>query len=508
MRAGWLLALALLVALQSVLGFSPDGPFASGALWGPDEYMRLVRIERLLDTRLWFDGSIPRANAPDGEVLHWTRPLDLLILAGAAPLAPLLGGREALELSGVLVSPLLQIAALAALLWAARPLLAAPARFCLGVLFVCQPAVLVYFGVGRPDHHGLLLLGFIGLLGCLLRALDRPENRAAVWLGGLIAAGSLWVSVEALLPLGAALAILAVAWIARGGDHARSGAALASAAAAGALLAVVVERPWPWLEIEYDRISLVHPGVLALCAALCAALARFDGSGSKRALAAAAAALAGLAAVALACPKFLGGPLVDADPWIRAEWDPKLLENWPLFDRGGAVLSLAVFLLSLGLAVAALPWLLRLLAEPGKRRVAWAPIAALLLVFLPLAMAHQRWAAYAAVLLALPYADLGGRLLDRMTAASGRAATLAVSAARGAVAVGLATVFSLAAGAAYGVASEQLGRSDVKDCPVTALARHLAQAPELQDRPRRILACGFHGPELLYRTRHEVIATP
>src|SRR5688500_16202198 len=111
-RAGWLLALVLLVALQAILGFSPEGPFASGALWRPDEYMRLVRIERLLEPGLWFDGSIPRANAPYGEVLHWTRPLDLLILAGAWPLASLLGEREALELAGVLVSPALQVAAL------------------------------------------------------------------------------------------------------------------------------------------------------------------------------------------------------------------------------------------------------------------------------------------------------------------------------------------------------------------------------------------------------------
>jgi hypothetical protein len=324
----------------------------------------------------------------------------------------------------------------------------------------------------------------------------------------LVAALSLWVSVEALLPLAAVLAALVLAWIARGGALARRAAILVASAALAALLAVAVERPWPWLEIEYDRISLVHPAALALCAALLGALSRLDGDRLRRALAAGLAALAGLAVIALVCPMFLGGPLVEADPWIRAEWDPKLLENWPLLGRGSLAFTLAVFLLSLGLALAALPWLVRLLTRRSERRVAWGALGVLLLVFVPLGLAQQRWTAYAAVLLALPYADLAGGLTGRMTAAAGRAALLAASAARGAVAVALAVVFPLAAGVAYGVGLEQLDEAGAKDCPVTALARHLGSAPELQDRPRRILACGFHGPEILYRSRHEVIATP
>jgi len=367
--------------------------------------------------------------------------------------------------------------------------------------------VLVQFAVGRPDHHGLLLLGFIGLVGCLLRLLERPDRRGAAVGGGLIAAASLWVSVETLAPLAAVMLALTLGWVARGGALARRTAELAGVAAVGAALAVGIERPWPWLAVEYDRISLVHPAALALGAALLAGLARFDGALRRRALAAAGAGLLGLGVVALACPKFLGGPLVDADPWIVAHWDPKLLENWPLLGRGSVAFSLAVFLLFLGLAPVALPWLARLVLRERERRGGWAGVGLLLLVFLPLGFAQQRWTAYGAVLLALPYAELGGRLLGRLAEASGPRARAAAAAARGAVAVALASVFTLAAGVAYGVGLEQIAEPPAQ-CPVTALARHLGAAPELQDRPRRILACGFHGPEILYRGRHEVIATP
>ncbi len=54
----------------------------------PDGYMRLNRVTQLYLTGDWYDSGIRRSNAPYGEVLHWTRPLDLLLLAGAFVSAP------------------------------------------------------------------------------------------------------------------------------------------------------------------------------------------------------------------------------------------------------------------------------------------------------------------------------------------------------------------------------------------------------------------------------------
>ena len=44
------------------------------------------------------------------------------------------------------------------------------------------------------------------------------------------------------------------------------------------------------------------------------------------------------------------------------------------------------------------------------------------------------------------------------------------------------------------------------NCPLGELARHL-ERPPWSDRPRTIVASGNFGPELLYRTRHRVVAS-
>ena len=84
-----------------------DSVVTFGNLVDSDGYARLVRIQRLLETGAWFDVGLPRANRPDGGTLHWTRPLDVLLIILALPLAVLIGFSMALFWAGVLVSPLL-----------------------------------------------------------------------------------------------------------------------------------------------------------------------------------------------------------------------------------------------------------------------------------------------------------------------------------------------------------------------------------------------------------------
>jgi len=87
-------------------------PLRRGDLADSDCYMRLVRVRQLWTTGRWYDSTIPRSNVPYGEELHWTRPLDLLLLLGAAPASLVVGFNEALFGWGVAVSPLLLLATL------------------------------------------------------------------------------------------------------------------------------------------------------------------------------------------------------------------------------------------------------------------------------------------------------------------------------------------------------------------------------------------------------------
>ena len=47
-----------------------------------------IARDHLAQTGNWYDGSLPRSNWPYGEALHWTRPLDVVLLAGTFLLVP------------------------------------------------------------------------------------------------------------------------------------------------------------------------------------------------------------------------------------------------------------------------------------------------------------------------------------------------------------------------------------------------------------------------------------
>ena len=54
----------------------------------PDAWLRLTIVRDLYEGKGWYHHLIDRDNAPFGLVTPWTRPLDLLLLAMTAPLAP------------------------------------------------------------------------------------------------------------------------------------------------------------------------------------------------------------------------------------------------------------------------------------------------------------------------------------------------------------------------------------------------------------------------------------
>ena len=203
MRGILLLTISLLALLtaQWWMAGPHDGAVFRGELHDGDSYMRLVRVTRLLQGGDWRDQGIPRANAPHGHALHWSRPLDGLLVVGAAALTPSLGDGAALHQAGVWQSPLLHVLTLLALLWAARPLLPPSGLLWLGLLFPLQLLLDYQFTPGRPDHHALIrALGGRPLLWAAILALP---------LGVLV-----WAGVEgltaALAPAGAMMQTTAV----------------------------------------------------------------------------------------------------------------------------------------------------------------------------------------------------------------------------------------------------------------------------------------------------------
>lgn len=508
----WGLAAALLfVAMVHVVWLAlADTIVRHGELFDSDGYAWLLRAERLLATGDWFDASLPGANAPLGGSLHWTRLFDVLLIALALPMAPLLGWSAALYWSGALIGPLLHLATAAVLAWAARPLLSRAGALIAGALTAIQAGIFANAIVGRPDHHMLFALLTVAAFGFAVRALadsERP-NRHALAAGAALAVAG-WVGPEAQIAAAIFLTVAGLMWVVDGERALDRNRRLALAYAAGLAAVLLIERgPLPYVAVEYDRISIVHLTQAALVAAFWEVVAalgrrhRLPVAAGGRLLLAAAGAAAVLASVRLLFPRLLVNPARDFDPLVVAVVD-MIAELKPIGD-------VAHFLFFVGVAVFALPWAVwRLTREwPAGGRWPWLLLVVLSAAGLAMAMHHVRWALYADLFLVVGVADFMVHLdsaVDRgfrspVRAVVKMAAILAV--AFGPAVVGAAGVFAVApptpaAGAVAG---------DPRPCRLTPLARFL-MAPPWDARPHTILASANFGTELLYRTRHRVVAT-
>ncbi len=339
---------ALLIAMQIVVATLDDNaPLRRGALAGVDGYMRLVRVESLYETGDWYDDVSERSNVPWGDEQHWTRPFDTLLFAGAVLLEAMTGFETGLFWWGALISPLLHIAALLTLLWAARPLFDTRGLFYLGMLAVAQPAILIYFAAGRPDHHSLIGFLFLLILGFLTRLLTTRFDTGLAIGAGLASAAILWVSVEGMLTVGIAVAALGLAWVVWRETFADKNLVFSTALIGGLALALLAERPWSDIgEVAYDRLSIVHLPVFGTLVIFWLAASLVDrhtplcDTSLARALMAIGGAIAAVLSIWLVFPMFLAGPFAEVDPRIDALILDNTAELQPLIDPANAMGSL------------------------------------------------------------------------------------------------------------------------------------------------------------------------
>ena len=248
-------------------------PVNRGDLVDSDCYMRLNRVLDLHDSGKWYDAAMLRSNAPYGETLHWTRPLDVILLAGAWVCTPLVAFKPALFWWGVMVSPVIFVLSLLGFLWAAKPLVSQPGRAYLGLLFLTQPIILMCCAAARPDHHSLLILCFIVALGFAVKLLQPGFHLGRCYASGAILALAMWISVESLIAVLIIAMALGLLWLWRDDDFPRRnlhfwlGLTLVSA------IALLIEHPYQqFFQIYYDSLSIVHVGTFGIIRVILAAL--------------------------------------------------------------------------------------------------------------------------------------------------------------------------------------------------------------------------------------------
>jgi hypothetical protein len=533
---GWLILLPLgcLVLGQLLLVTTGIIPVLDGILVDPDGYMRLNRVLALHDGGSWFDSRYWRINPPEGHVQHWTRPLDALLLAGGLLLEPIFGFRQGLHLWGVLFSPVCLALSVLALAWAIEPVLDRDARMFACLAFLMQPTVLAYSSVGRPDHHALLLLLFVTLLGLTFRLLTDPLDRRSARLAGAVAALSLWISLESLTFVGCSMAVLGLYWLLGDGGLGRQNRDFLATLTVALGVGLVIERGPELFAIENDRLSILHVtlfGLITLFWLLAARIgppesvwservaritvhrrqpfARYDpprppaaGIAGRVVLTGAALASVGLAMLIL-FPELARGPLGEVDPLYDEIRLQRIVEIQPLVSlerlAAGQLGEIANRVIQVvGIAFVAVPFLVVLLRRPSLpgHRV-WVAFALALAMFLPLAAYQVRWSSYAQILLVPPYSALVAWLLLRV---GERVPPSRLQLVRPLIIV--AALFW-----PLGLAQLMPQREIVtatEACPIDRVSPVLNR----MGRSGTILALADYGPELLYRTPHGVLSIP
>ena len=494
----------LLFVIQLLWFMKGPFPLADGAIVDSDGYMHLNRVLHLVETGDWFSSVYPRSNAPYGDVQHWTRVIDIILLGGAGLASLVIPFSRALHWWGVLVSPVLQVLTVVALVWMVRPIFNRDHQLLIGGVFLLQPALTHSFLAGRPDHHSFLMLCFVLLLGITFRMTFHPHYKKWCIGAGALGGIAIWTSVESLVALSVCLGVMALGWVWNGGNWGRRNFLLTSTLCGVSLLALLLERGyWQFFQAEYDRFSFVHWSVLSLVACFWIIVWLREGrseseSTPRQRLGLGVGGLVVILGIQWGLfPKFFHGPLVDVDPQMMTLLWNRVAETQPLVSTDPWQFGRLIF--NLGIALPAVPYLIWLLWHESneKNRLFWAMIGIGLLLFIPLAFNEIRWVPYAELLLLMPYTRLMGRLLQRF-------ADPLNSPWNGVVKMALVLVsamwFLLVGAKILEVEQSAIAGTTPQDCPIIPLSEYLNNSNGWGSRERTILAFVDFGPELLYRT--------
>lgn len=490
----------IVIALLTILSAKSFVPVVKqGQLFDPDCYMRLVRVEQLAATGDWYDSRVSRSNFPYGETLHWTRAFDLVLLLGAWPLAPLLGFQKALWSWGVVVSPLLGVLSLFGILWATRPVLERNGQRLILVLFLCQPLLLSAFLLGRIDHHSLLVFLFVFLLGCLFR-MATAENASHCLLGGVLAALAIWVSVESLIAIVLVTGTLTVLWIIYRESYGLKLFYFYLSLLAASFLLIFVERPLSsLLAAEYDRVSIVHFTIFFIITISSAIISRIKSEKPFcRLVTAGVFFFLGLLFQWSFFPDFFKGPYVKVDPAAAAFWLSGVKEVQPLFS-----LSMSIKVMVIGPLLLSAVFLFYTARQHNRNTDArlMVPLALGLLLFGGLTFFQIRWVYYSSIIVVMVLALFLCRVLACLESSEKWQALKKVTA----ICI-ICTGFIFASHLTARVENKNSG-TPYYQLQLKALCEWLAVSGEV--RPgSAILANLDFGPEILYRTSGNVIATP
>jgi hypothetical protein len=451
-----------------------------------------VQVRDLLGGQGWFDLHQYRIDPPHGVLMHWSRLVDIPLVAVIGLLTPVVGTYAA-EWAALICVPLLTMGVIVIVV--AR---IASRFFDMEVVtFAClslglSPLLVAQIQPLRIDHHGWQI---VSVMVALLGILPGRGARGAAFSGMALAFGVM-ISLEVLPMIAGFGAAFALRWLME--RDSRSLPAFLAGMTGTVLVLFLATRGLADLAIHCDAVSPAQMGLLVTTTALTLGVAWLQPRRLVPLIAAlGAAAGSGLAVFVLSAPECGAGPFSHLDPLVRHFWYEKVLEGLP-FWRVDLLTSIPAVI---GGAVA-----LGVLAHLARTRAAeerrwWLEYLLVAGAAFGTALFVWRSQGFVGALSAVPVGWLTLCLLARMRSATG-------AVRKGAAGLTAAVVLLPATPAA--VANAMPHNSEASETKKVAESKcdmmdHTAKLDRLP--PATIFAPLDIGPALVEMTHHNVVAT-
>lgn len=308
--------------------------------WDPDDQLRLVQLRDFLNGQSWFDNRQYRMNIPDGAPMHWSRLVELPLVAIILLLRPFFGQAGA-EMIAVTVIPLALFGAIMALLAQLASRLGQAKNGVFAALIAATSVpLLMQLRPMRIDHHGWQIAMAVLSLASLFYV---DARKAGLVLGAALAVW-LHISLEGAPMAAAFFLYLGWRWFLAPDEARRLFFAIAAFSVMSLVLYFGSQAQGLNATIFCDTIS--PPQLLAIVAATVIMLPALALAPASRNIRAAVLVIAGAAAALVlwwGAPACASGAFGNLDPLVREYWYANVKEGLPVWRQD---MRTAVFLLA------------------------------------------------------------------------------------------------------------------------------------------------------------------
>ncbi|MDR2766193.1 MAG: hypothetical protein LBB63_01885 [Holosporaceae bacterium] len=457
-----------------------------------DDHMRLVRIREFFRHFDLSNAVVGRSNVPYGCELHWTRFYDFFLIIPSYVLNLFLNSIDkSIEYVGFFITPVVRTVDVALFLYVAQKILKRDDAFLASVLFLANCEIAGYGLLGRPDHHAFImmfmLIYLIGVIGIIESNFSDKMRYVTV---AVISALCVWIAPETLIPLLLGDVVLFMFTFAGRGVSMN----LYLKNIITMLIICLILLP-DVLPAAYDKISSVHLNIFLFSALFFRINSRQQNESiwQKIIMAVLSSVVLGLVFLCI-YPKFFSGMAADVSPYVREIWLSHVEEMMSPFQSGVPIYYLCHAVIVI---IAAGSRIVELRREEWKNLdILWWMLIVTSLCYTALAGVHHRRMMPYSVLFSLPLVVkmcLDSGLMNRIHRLLKVLLVICISS------------FLVFITPYFGDKTPEPTTTKKKNYNVQEL---YAELDRLSETPVVIMSNANNGPEILYYTKHSVVAAP